>query len=83
MDMTRTRAPLWALRTSRRRWLLTRQIAPADARKPPQRDTGVLASLVPQPRHRTLIESRFPWSESFDRTFRNEGATGFKSRQLH
>ena len=35
-----------------------------------------LTSLAPQPPHRPAIECRFPWSERFDRIFRNEGVTG-------
>jgi hypothetical protein len=38
---------------------------------------------APQPRHRTAEAYRFPWSDGFDRIFRNEGAHGFRSRQLH
>jgi len=35
-----------------------------------------LTSLAPQPPHRPAIECRFPWSQRFDRIFRNEGVTG-------
>jgi hypothetical protein len=35
-----------------------------------------LTSLVPQPRHRTVLGRRFPWSQHFDHIFRNEEVTG-------
>ena len=35
-----------------------------------------LTSLAPQPAHQPALGCRFPWSEGFDRIFRNEGVTG-------
>jgi hypothetical protein len=35
-----------------------------------------LTSLAPQPRHKTLIERRFPWYRRFDLIFRNDEVTG-------
>jgi hypothetical protein len=35
-----------------------------------------LTWLVPQPRHRLASTPRFPWSERFDRIFRNEEVAG-------
>ena len=35
-----------------------------------------LATLGPQPPHGRAKRCRFPWSEWFDRIFRNEGAAG-------
>ena len=35
-----------------------------------------LTSLVPQPRHKHPEWLQTPWSEGFDRIFRNEGVTG-------
>jgi len=35
-----------------------------------------LTTFAPQPLHKPGTRSRFPWSEGFDRIFRNEGVTG-------
>ncbi len=35
-----------------------------------------LTSLGPQPPHNAAIADRSPWSEGYDRIFRNEGVTG-------
>jgi len=35
-----------------------------------------LTPLVPQPPHSMVNGCRFPWSEGFERMFRNEGVTG-------
>ena len=35
-----------------------------------------LTTLAPQTRHRIVNARRFPWSQLFDRIFRNEGVTG-------
>ena len=35
-----------------------------------------LTLLVPQPLHRTVKARRFPWSEGFERMFRNEEVAG-------
>ena len=35
-----------------------------------------LTTFAPQPLHKPGTRSRFPWSEGFDRIFRNEKAAG-------